>query len=349
MSSSNGTSSTTRVAVVGATGAVGAELLLLLESRERWSEVLLFAGDNTSGTYASFRGADLPVKPLDASALGSADIVFWAAPAGSLAPLLTELSVDVPLIVDLSGLSERMGAPVVVPEVNGDAMESVRPWVVSPMGAVPPIALVVDGLRDLGVPQRLVTTLLIPASERGRSGMAELGEQAVGLLNQKDFATEQFGDRLAFNLLPVVDGDGEGDGSGDHSTAEVVFARQIQAVLEEPELTVDVTAVRVPVFSGQAAVLTVDLGTPMTAAAVAEKLGGMDGLEVSGPAGGDPADLSRVGETDEVYVGRIRVRPENPATVSMWVAWDNLRKGSALNALQIAEAFAQEAGWPMGG
>jgi len=195
------------------------------------------------------------------------------------------------------------------------------------------ISLLVEPLRDLGVPLRIAGTMMLPASSEGKRGMDELAGQTISLLSHKDVPSEVFPQRLAFNLIPDVDGFAPEEVD---SRMEQRVAREVRKVLEEPELACSLTAVRVPVFVGQSVSLEIELDAKVSLSQVRSALEKAPGMALLDESQEQRYPMpGNVAMTDDVVVGRVRVEEGERSRVLLWGVCDNLRKGSAMNAVQI--------------
>lgn len=326
------------VAIIGATGAIGREIATLLRERGTLAvrRVDAYASQRSEGDTLDWREG-VAVRPWTGALHAPVDVVFLATPLEAAREIWATWSDRGVRVVDLTGHRGPGGdAPLVVPEVSADDWRSSR-IVASPMGPVAPMALVTEALLEVAVPTRLTATLFMAASSKGQRGMEALAGQTTALLNQKEVPVDVFPQRLAFNLIPDVDGVPERGGA---SRAESRFEAELRAVLDEGDLDVVCSAIRVPLFSGQAASAVWEFGGPVDAAAVRAALVGADGVDVVDDPAAERYPLAgNVSEINEVQVGRIRVAGRDRNLVSAWVVSDNLRKGGALNAVQIAERW----------
>lgn len=327
------------VGVVGATGLVGQEVVRLLNERHfPYDELRLLATEDSAGEHVDVGDDEVAVAALSPGVYRGLDFVFLAGPARVCAAEAPRAVKAHAIVIDVSRahrLDEEV--PLCVPEVNGRALEEHRGLVSSPSGPVAPLAVALHAATRVADLQRVTVTVLTPASEAGIFGMEELSAQSVALFNQKDPPLDVFPQRLAFNAIPQVGAFDE----GPDTEAETALAEELRKVLSLPDLVVIATLVRIPVFSGQATTVVVDCKSPVDVAAVRARLTAAPGVELVDEAepGGYPMP-GTISEMDEVQVGRVRAH--GPTTFSMWIASDNLRKGSALNAVQIAERIVAE-------
>lgn len=331
------------VAVVGATGLVGEEILTLLVERAfPFSSLRTVASEDSAGGYAPFGDRQLKIERMEDGAIEDADLVFLAAGSevsGGVARRAVERGSTV---IDTSTrFLDDEDAVLVVPEVNAEEIEAGgAPGLFVAAGgttaAVAPVIKPLDGAA--GVVSMSVSTYE-PVSGIGEAGVSELSKQTLNLFNSQEIEFESFAQQIAFNCIPAV---GDLDASGD-STAERNLVRGIRRVLNRPELFITATAVCVPTFFGHGAAVTVELSRPLAASDAAAVLRSAPGLLVAeGDVDPYATPLEVVG-SDAVHVGRLRVDSDRPALLSFWVVIGNVRK-VAVNAVSIAERTLRDVG-----
>jgi len=326
------------IAVVGATGLVGREFLeILAEHKLKIPKVLLFASEDSRGEMVEALGSELSVSVLSEGCFDGVEVAFFSVPADitiKWAPIAEKAGC---LVVDDSSVF-RMDktVPLVIPEVNGASLRNFEgKLVATPNCSTTPIAMVLKPLQDSYGLKRVVVTTLQSVSGAGKEAFNELSEQTVNLMNGQEFDVKVFAHRIAFNCLPLI---GEVDENGD-SSEELKIARELRKILSEPKLEVSATTVRVPTFCGHGASVNVELGSVFNSVEeVRELLDGFKGLKVLDMPAGHiyPTNIEATG-SDEVYVGRIRQDHSRANSLNFWVMADNIRKGAALNALQILD------------
>jgi aspartate-semialdehyde dehydrogenase len=334
------------VAIVGATGAAGGELVRVLEERAFPVETLrLFASERSAGELVSFAGDELRVELLDADGFRGVDLAFFCA-GGGVSAAFAPLAVEAGAVVIDKSSHFRLDAlvPLVVPEVNvADIAERGRGIIASPNCTTIPIVVALKPIADAVGLERIVAASYQAVSGGGKRGVDALSRETVNLLNMRaardDDEPSVFPHRIAFNCIPQVDAflpDGA-------TKEEAKVVAETRKVLHQPDLGVAVTCVRVPTFYGHAVALTVETGAKLDAADARALLREAPGVLLCGenddPPYPTPAD---VGGTDAVYVGRVREDGSHPRALQLWVAADNVRKGAALNAVQIAEIVSRE-------
>lgn len=334
------------VAVVGATGAVGSEVVRTLEERLfPVGELRLVASARTAGALVDWRGSSVRVDELDAALFEGVDLAFFCA-GGAVSAEYAPLAVDAGAVVIDKSSHFRMhpDVPLVVPEVNaGDLAERHLGIVASPNCTTIPMVVALKPLADAAGLARIVASSYQAVSGGGKRGIDTLSRETINLLNMRDVSDGEtssvFPRRIAFNCIPQVDAFLE-DGSTKEEAKVIAETRR---VLHLETLPVAVTCVRVPTFYGHSVALTVELEQAMDPEEARRLLREAPGVvlcelgdEMPYPTAAD------VGGTDAVYVGRVREDPSHPHGLQLWVAADNVRKGAALNAVQIAEIVARD-------
>ena len=336
-----GTSPGARVAVVGATGAVGREMIRVLEERSfPVASLRLFASARSAGEEILFGGRAIEVELLDASAPSDLDIVLFSA-GGNVSRQFAPLFAAQGAIVIDNSSAWRMdpGVPLVVPEVNPHAIAQAtdpggRGLIANPNCSTIQMVVALAPLAQAFGLRRVIVSTYQSVSGAGQKGIQELSSQVVSMFNQKDSPVAAFPHRVAFNCIPAI-GAFRADG---YSEEEWKLVTETRKILELPELKVTPTAVRVPTFACHGESILAELGRSVTVDLVRRELAVADGVIVQDAPADDvyPLGLDLAG-TDEVYVGRLRVDPFDDHSIAMWVVADNLRKGAAVNAVQIAE------------
>ena len=334
------------VAIVGATGAVGSEVMRTLEERLfPVGELRLFASERTAGELVEWRGSQLRVELLDGDCFDGVDVAFFCA-GGAVSAEFAPRAVDAGAVVIDKSSHFRMhpDVPLVVPEVNAADLEERHLGIVaSPNCTTIPIVVALKPLADAVGIERIVAASYQAVSGGGKRGIDALSRETINLLNMRsaedDDQPSVFPRRIAFNCIPQVDAFLE-DGSTKEEAKVIAETRR---VLHLETLPIAVTCVRVPTFYGHTVALTVELEQPLDAADARGLLREAPGVvlcelgdEMPYPTAAD------VGGTDAVYVGRVRNDPSHPRGLQLWVAADNVRKGAALNAVQIAEIVARD-------
>lgn len=321
-----------RVAVAGATGHLGREVIRTLAERAFPADlVVALASGRVVGSNLSYgEDAVLTVASQEKHDWSATDLLFVAPGATAAAAIATRAARAGALVVDLSGAS---GAPAIVPEVNPEALPRALKGriVTSPSVAAILLALVVKPLHDLFGATRAVVTAHMPVSEAGKEAMDELFSQTRAFYVNDPAVPEHLPKPIAFNVFPGV-GAAEEDGSTEE---ELRLVEEAAGLLGLP---VAATLVRVPVFIGATLAVHLAFERPVDEAEARQALRDAPGLVVLDrrEEGGYVSAAESVGE-DLVYVSRLRLDPTVPNGLALWIAGDNLRKGGALNAVQVAE------------
>jgi len=323
------------VAIVGATGAVGEVLLqVLAERRFPVGELRPLASGRSAGTTVSFAGRDLVVREATPAAFDGADFVFFAATGALSKELAPEVARRGGVAIDKSN-SWRMDreVPLVVPEINPDALEKHRGIVACPNCTTIGFVMTLEPLRRAAGIQSVVVTTLQAVSGTGKPGVEELerqlGETAAGAAA----TTSTYPVQIAHNVLPLC----ESFRDDGYSTEEVKLVQETRKILAMPDLALSVTCVRVPVRVGHSASMLVETERPLSAAEARAALAAFPGVVVVDDPRENvfPTPQGAAGR-DEVLVGRIR-KDLSSDRLWLWQVSDNLRKGAATNAVQIAE------------
>lgn len=324
------------IAVVGATGAVGAEFLRIVEQRyARPPALRLMASPRSAGKRIAVGERELVVEAAAEDSFDGVDVAFMSA-SSEVSRRLAPAAVAAGAVVIDDGSAFRMepNVPLVVPEVNGADLEWHEGIISIPNCSTTPLVMAAHPLRQLAPIRRIVADTYQSASGAGASLAAGLREQSARLLDADHRATASEPGQIAYNLIPQIDRFLE---SG-YTYEEQKMRQESQKILHDPQLQLSATCVRVPVFVSHSAAAHIEFERPVSPGEAREALAAMPGVTVlDDPASGAypmPWDVS--GE-DDVFVGRIRQDVSHPNGLAMWIVSDNLRKGAALNTLQIAE------------
>jgi aspartate-semialdehyde dehydrogenase len=330
-----------RVAILGATGAVGAELLELLHSRSfPISNLKLLASERSAGTTLPFGGEMLPVEAVSGRSFDNVDLVLASA-GGSTSKLWAPQAVAAGAVVIDNSSAFRMDAtvPLVVPEVNPQAAAAHRGIIANPNCTTILMAVAVWPLHKVKPIQRIVVATYQSASGAGARAMEEMKAQARAILQGETPKTDIFPYPLAFNLFP-------------HNTPindlgyceeEMKMVIETRKIFGTDEIKITATCVRVPVLRAHSEAINLEFAEPFSAIEAREILKQASGVKVveDWQANYFPMPAEASGK-DEVLVGRIRQDISHPCGLEMWLSGDQIRKGAALNAVQIAELLAQK-------
>ncbi|HTO54479.1 MAG TPA: aspartate-semialdehyde dehydrogenase [Myxococcota bacterium] len=326
------------VAIAGATGAVGEVLLQILEQRNfPVSELRPLASERSAGTATiTFRGKKLPVQLARPEAFDGVDFVFFAATGALARELAPEVAKRGGIAIDKSN-TWRMDpqVPLVIPEINGAALEKHQGIIASPNCTTTPFAMALAPLRKLAKLKRIVVTTFQSASGAGLPGIEELDGQLKAIATGQPVPKpKQFKAQIANNVVPVCETFRPND---SYTTEEVKLLHETRKILEDPSLDVAMTCVRVPVPVGHSASVLLETEPAITPEQARAAIAAFPGIRVMDDPAHDvfPTPLDCAGG-DDILVGRIR-RDLNSDRLWLWTVGDNLRKGAALNAVQIAE------------
>lgn len=325
--------------MVGATGAVGQELIKILEERKFPVGTLkLFASGRSLGKSIPFHGKDIPVEPLSERCFENIDIAFFSAGAAiskEYAPMAAKQGAVV--IDNTSQFRMDNDVPLIVPEVNPHRVAycKKRRIIANPNCSTIQLVVVLNALMKKAKIKRVVVSTYQSVSGAGLEAMEELTKQTLGLFSNKKEKPTVFPHRIAFNCLPHIDVFLE-----DGYTKEEWKVMNETAKILEMKIPLSVTAVRVPVFYGHSEAVNIEFESPIAASEAKKILRESPGVEVmDNPAKNLYPLATQATGKDPIYVGRIREDKSVAHGLALWIVADNIRKGAALNAVQIAEVF----------
>jgi aspartate-semialdehyde dehydrogenase len=328
-----------RVGVVGATGAVGGTMLEVLAEREfPAAEVVPFASERSAGKRVPFAGTELEIRPLSDESIRGLDIVLSSA-GGAVSSEWAPRFVEAGAVVVDNTSFWRMhdDVPLVVSEVNPDAASDHNGIVANPNCTTMQMVVALAPIwREAGI-ERLVVSTYQSVSGTGRQAVEELRSQSRAVLEGEEPVANVYPHPVAFNILPQVETFKDGD---DYTTEERKVMRETRKILgaAEEELPISATCVRVPVVTGHSESVNVQTRDPLSPEECRELLASAPGVVVvDDPAAGIYPLPTAVAGRDDVLVGRIRRDPSHERCLNLWVVGDNLRKGAATNAVQVAE------------
>ena len=332
-----------KVAVVGATGAVGEVMLSILAERDfPASEVIALASERSAGTTVAFGNGDLVVQDLATFDPAGVDIALFSAGGATSKEYAPKFAAAGAVVIDNSSTFRYDDdVPLVVSEVNPEAARNrPRGIIANPNCSTMQLMVALKPIYDVAGIERINVATYQSVSGAGRSGLEELGVQTGQLLNFQSIEPKKFSAQIAFNLIPHID---EFLDNG-YTKEEMKLVWETRKILGDDAIQVNPTAVRVPVFYGHSEAVNVETRDKLTAQQARELLERAPGVVVvdEHKAGGYPTPVTHASGTDAVYVGRIREDLSHPRGLNLWVVSDNIRKGAALNAVQIAELVAAE-------
>lgn len=329
-----------RVAVAGATGAVGREMLSILEQRNfPASEVIPLASERSEGKKLPFAGGELTVRRLGHDSFEGVNLALFSAGASRSLEFAPSAVKAGAVVVDNSS-AYRMDpeVPLVVPEVNADALVNNKGIIANPNCSTIQLVVALKPIHDKAGIRRIVVSTYQAVSGAGKSAMDELRAQVEAAGRSETTVAKEMPHQIAFNCLPQIDVFMDG---GD-TKEEQKMVNETRKILGSPELPVSATCVRVPVYNAHSESVNVETERPLSPDEARELLSESQGIEIidDPSASAYPMAISASGQ-DPVYVGRIRRDSSVENALNMWIVSDNLRKGAALNAVQIAEALIE--------
>jgi aspartate-semialdehyde dehydrogenase len=330
------------VAVIGATGLVGAEIIsVLAERRFPIADLQLYASLRTAGDEIQCGPLTARVELLEGARFNNTDVVFLAAGEQTSAEWVERAAASGAVVIDTAQLfAADEDVPLVVPEVNAAALagHTNRGLVVSPDPPAIALAVALNPLRAAVGISRVVVSAFEPVSTAGRAGVEELQQQTLDLMQGRSVEVTRFPHRAAFNLLPQVGEFLAGGAARD----EQQTAAALRRLLELPDLAVSVTRVWVPLFYGEALSVNVETVEHLTAPQAQDLLRAAPGVLLQDDAATQlyPTAADAVGQ-DATLVGRVRDH-ETLNVLDLWLVIDNIRKGAAVNAVQIAELLIRD-------
>ena len=320
------------VAVIGATGTVGETLVQILEERSfPVGQLHVLASQASVAQSVPFKGRNLRVKAVDGFDFTHVKLAFFCAGEAVSRAYVASANAAGCTVIDLA---KGEGAPVVVPEVNAERLATLQaPFSVGNPGSIATaLALALAPLQSVLALQQVTVTACLSMSAAGREAVRELARQTTELLNARPLEPRVFDRQVAFNMLAQV---GAPDDDG-HLSLEKRAHDELRELLELPLLNVAVSCIQAPVFFGDSLSVSLRCTHPVDLHAVGAALEQAVGLEWTGKQDYPTAVGDAVGQ-DELYVGRVRAGLTDPCELNLWLTLDNVRKGAALNAVQIAE------------
>lgn len=328
-----------RVGIVGATGAVGAELLLCLEQRSfPLADLRLFASSRSAGRTLRFRDAAIAVEELTDAALDGIDIALFSAGGATsrrFAPVAAERGAVV--VDNSSAFRMRQDVPLVVPEINAAAIARHHGIIANPNCVAIIAAMAVWPLHHHCPIRRVVAATYQAASGAGAAAMAELQESTAAWLAGTDYPPRVLAHPYAFNLFSH---DTSVDPTTGYNEEETKVMQEMRKIMQAPDLLIGITCIRVPVLRAHSIALTLEFSQPVALDTVRQVLAAAPGVRLVDDVAHNHFPMPREASgQDDVLVGRIRRDVSDPSecSVALFVAGDQLRKGAALNAVQIAE------------
>jgi aspartate-semialdehyde dehydrogenase len=331
------------VAIVGATGAVGLELLSILEERKfPVARLSLLASKRSAGRTLGFAGEELPVRELREGSFQGVDFALFSVSSsiskafGPIAARTGALVID-----DSSAFRMDPNVPLVVTEVNPHALQRHQGIIAHPNCSTIPLVMVLKPLHLRARVRRVVVATYQSVSGAGARAVEELDQQTRALMTGEPASVSVFSHRIAFNCLPHIDAFGELGYTGE----EWKMVRETHKILEDDSIRMSTTTVRVPVFRCHSEAVNIETEQKVSVQEVRQLLTMAPGVAIiDDPEKSHYPMPITVAGRDEVFVGRIREDPSHDRAVNLWLVSDNLRKGAALNMVQIMEWLCAENG-----
>ncbi|MFN3159571.1 MAG: aspartate-semialdehyde dehydrogenase [Rubinisphaera brasiliensis] len=328
------------VAIVGATGAVGRIILQLLEQRNFEANNFRFlASKRSAGTTLTFQGKEYTIEELTHDAFAGCDLVIASTPDDTAAEYLPSAVKAGATVIDESGYW-RMNDDValVVPEINPEAALNAKGIIASPNCSTTQMVVALKALYDVSPVKRVIVSTYQATSGAGVQGNEDLIEGSKARLAGEDYEYKVFQHPIAFNAIPQI-------GSRKHegyTSEEMKMVYETRKILGDPNIQVNPTCVRIPVWNCHSESITVETESPITPEQAREAFAAFPGIEVIDDLDASQYPMpSNCTESDAVYVGRIRRDLSHPNGLTFWCVSDNLRKGAATNAVQIAELLSK--------
>ena len=328
------------VAIAGATGAVGTEFLKLLEARDfPMKSLRLLASSRSAGSKLKFRGENLEVEELTPKSFKGIDIAFFSA-GGSRSKEFAPHAVDSGAVVIDNSSAFRMDekVPLVVPEINPKQAFEHQGLIANPNCSTIQMVVALNPIHRAANIQRVVVSTYQAVSGAGASAMEELKQQLRAWANDEPMKQEVFPTQIAFNLFPHIDVFQD----NGYTKEEMKMVHETRKIMNAPSMQISATCVRVPVLRAHSEAVWVETEKPLSESEARELFEKERGIVVQDEreSGGYPTPW-HITETQETYVGRIRKDISHPNGLTFWVVADQLYKGAALNAIQIAEVLQQ--------
>ncbi|MCX8022414.1 MAG: aspartate-semialdehyde dehydrogenase [Syntrophorhabdaceae bacterium] len=334
---------TYNVAVVGATGAVGNEMVAILEQRKfPVNKLTLLASARSIGKTLTFRGEEIPVDELKEDSFKGIDIGLFS-PGGAVSLKYAPIAAAAGCVVidNTSAFRMEPDIPLVVPEVNPHAIKDYknRGIIANPNCSTIQMVVVLKPLHDAAKIKRVVVSTYQSVSGTGKKAIFELEQQVLAIYNNKPVEKNVYPHQIAFNCLPHIDAFLE----NGYTKEEMKMVNETKKIMEDNTIQVTATTVRVPVFYGHSESVNVEFEREITPEMARKILSKAKGVKVVDDPSKNkyPLAINAAGK-DDTFVGRIRRDDTVPHGLNMWIVADNIRKGAALNAVQIAELLVEK-------
>lgn len=332
------------VAIVGATGAVGEAMREILEAREfPVDQLFLLASERSAGEKLGFRGRNITVTNLDEFDFSQAHIGLFSA-GGSVSAVHAPRAAEAGCVVidNTSHFRRDPEIPLVVPEVNPHRIADykIRNIIANPNCSTIQMLVALKPIYDAVGIKRINVATYQAVSGAGRKGIEELASQSARLLNGQDIERRTFPKQIGFNAIPHI-GNFESNG---YTNEEMKMVWETRKIFEDEAIGVNPTCVRIPVFYGHSEAVHIETSRKLSAAEARQLLATAPGVVLMDERedAGYPTAVPESAGTDPVFVGRIREDISHPNGLDLWIVSDNVRKGAALNSIQIAEVLLKQ-------
>jgi len=332
------------IAVAGATGLVGEALLEILAEREfPVGKLHALASSRSAGKYVQFGDRSIKVQNLAEFDFAGVDIAFFSAGGSVSAEHVPRAAAEDCVVIDnTSHFRNEPDVPLVVSEVNPAALAEygARNIVANPNCSTIQLVVALKPIHDAVGINRICVATYQAVSGAGRTSMGALASQAASLLNGRSVDTVGDAKPIAFNAIPHIDTFQD----NGYTREEMKMVWETRKILADDAILISATAVRIPVFYGHSEVVNIETREKISARRVRELLESAPGIQVVDDArlGGYPTAVTEAARHDDVFVGRIREDISHDLGISLWVVADNVRKGAALNSIQIAEILVRD-------
>lgn len=332
------------MAIVGATGAVGEAMLEILEERAfPVDQLTLLASANSAGKTLQFQGKNVQVQDLASFDFKGTHIGLFSAGGGISAEFAPKATKAGCVVIDNTSHFRRDdNIPLVVPEVNPHRIADYKQTniIANPNCSTIQMLVALKPIYDAVGIERINVATYQAVSGAGKTGVEELASQTARLLNGLDVEPKAFSKQIGFNAIPHI-GPFESNG---YTLEEMKMVWETKKIFEDDEILVNPTCVRIPAFYGHSEAVHIETRQPVSAEDARELLQNAPGVTVidAQESGGYPTAVSDASGTDPVFVGRIRQDISHPNGLNLWVVSDNVRKGAALNSIQIAEVLIKQ-------
>lgn len=328
------------VAVVGATGAVGRIMRQLLEERNFPAKRFRFlASPRSAGSTLTFKGTQHAVEPLTKTCFSGVDLVIATTPDEVAAEYLPAAVDAGAKVIDESGYWRmKEGVALVIPEINPQDALNAKGIIASPNCSTTQLAMALKPLHDAARVRRVVVSTYQATSGAGVQGQSDLIEGSKAFLANEPYQYKAFKHPIAFNAIPQIGGPKE----AGYTSEEMKMVYETRKILGDPSILVNATCVRIPVSNCHSETITVEMDRPVSPEEARELFSKFPGLKVQDDLASGVYPLPSTSDgSDLVFIGRIRKDLSHPNGLSFWCVSDNLRKGAATNAVQIAELLAK--------